>query len=144
MSKLLEKVRALVQEHAEEIKKDWAPYNSDHEASSVLREEIDEARDELVLSQEELSRLWSHIKDSKGFLNEDVMPDPLHFERLAEEAIQCAAVCYKWRGEKESGCNPFSGNVVSIQRNKGGFITSITLKNGTKIDFRDEEGLPCG
>ena len=42
MSKLLEKVRALVQEHASEIKKDWAPYNSDHEASSVLREEIDD------------------------------------------------------------------------------------------------------
>ena len=144
MAKLLEKVRALVQEHAEEIKKEWAPYNSDHEACSVLREEMDEVRVEFVRASNETDRLWSKTKEDKGVMNNDIIPNGDFWERLAYEAIQCAAVCTKWAGEKGKEPNPFSANVVEIRRNKGGFITSITLKNGTVIDFRDEEGLPCG
>ena len=139
VSKLLEKVRALVQEHASEIKEEWAPYGSNHEAQNVLREELEEVRVEFNKAVQEVERLWERTKEGKSVTDGDLVPDATPFERLAYEAIQCAAVCTKWAEQAESGYNPFLGYVKECSRNDHGFITRITLKNGAVIEFKASE-----
>lgn len=135
MSKLLEKVRTLVQEHAKEISVDWAPYGSNHEAQNVLREELEEVQAEFKKAAEEVDRLWARTKEGKSVTDSTLIPDATPFEKLAFEAIQCAAVCTKWATQLRAGYNPFLDFVKSVKRNDHGFITQVTLYNGTVINF---------
>lgn len=135
MSKLLERVRALVQEHAKEIEADWAPYGSNHEAQNVLREELEEVQAEFKKAIEEVDRLWARTKEGKSVTDGALIPDSTPFENLAYEAVQCAAVCVKWAEQIRSGYNPFLKFVKAVKRNEHGFITQVTLYTGTEINF---------
>lgn len=69
-------------------------YSSMHEAYAVLKEEVDEARDELVPIRNNMFDFWQDVKRGKinGAKVDEVRK---HAELLALEAVQIAAVCNK-------------------------------------------------
>jgi hypothetical protein len=72
-------------------------YASEHEAYAVLKEEIEEAADDLDQLNKDLAYLWAliknnHIKNGNGTISE--ARD--YAEMLAQEAVQVAAVCERF------------------------------------------------
>lgn len=69
-------------------------YSSLHEGYAVLKEEVDEARDEHILIRNNLYDFWGSVK--KGNANrKNIEEVRAHAEQLALEAVQVAAVCNK-------------------------------------------------
>ena len=69
-------------------------FASDHEAYAVIKEEYEEAYDELLRVQESLSRLWTRVKHDKDI--EDALrgiKNSAYF--LTAEAIQIYAMAEK-------------------------------------------------
>ena len=71
-------------------------YNSLHEGFAVLKEEVDETRDEQIHIRNDMYDLWRRVKlnDVQG-AEEDIEHIKKHAEKLALEAVQIAAVCNK-------------------------------------------------
>lgn len=71
-------------------------YHSLHEGYAVLKEEIDEARDEHIVLKNNLFQFWNNVKINRNQLaKNNVNEIREHAERLALEAVQVAAVCNK-------------------------------------------------
>ena len=62
-------------------KKHGAHYASPHEGYAVLKEEVEEAEECIQLLNDKLAEVWKNIK---------------YVFTLAEEAVQCAAVCERF------------------------------------------------
>lgn len=78
------------------VEKYGEKYNSSHEGFAVLKEEVDEARDELIYIQNKLYNCWNDVKLNRKKLYElDIKALKSHAESLALEACQIAAVCDK-------------------------------------------------
>lgn len=79
-------------------------FASMHEGESVLREEVEEAIDEVNAISREASRMWHFIKedDAESAMRhaEEIAS---HAERLACEAIQVAAMALKFVDTVEEG-----------------------------------------
>lgn len=69
-------------------------YNSLHEGYAVLKEEVDEIRDEEIHIKNGLYSMWNSVK-TNDVKKEEVEKIREHAEKLALEAIQVAAVCNK-------------------------------------------------
>lgn len=72
-------------------------YASEHEAYAVLKEEIEEAADDLDQLKKNLAYLWAliknnHIKNGNGTISE--ARD--YAVMLAQESVQVAAVCERF------------------------------------------------
>ena len=79
------------------IKDHGAVYASEHEAYAVLKEEIEEAADDLEQINKDLAYLWAliknnHIKNGNGTITEAKN----YAVMLAHEAVQVAAVCERF------------------------------------------------
>ena len=79
------------------IKDHGAFYESEHEGYAVLKEEIEEAADDLEQLNKDLAYLWAlikknHIKKGGGAISEARDYAVL----LAQEAVQVAAVCERF------------------------------------------------
>lgn len=76
-------------------KKYGAHYASPHEGYAVLKEEVEEAEECIQLLNEKLSKVWQNIRinwnDSTA-----VYEAYQSAIALAEEAVQCAAVCERF------------------------------------------------
>lgn len=71
-------------------------YNSLHEGYAVLKEEIDEARDEQIHIRNAIYNMWEAIKcNDKDLTKNKVKALRDHAEKLALEAVQVCAVCEK-------------------------------------------------
>lgn len=86
-----------IQAEFENIKKQWGPcYNSEHEAYAVLKEEVEEAKDDLTIITEDLGFLWNAVK---GNSDKPYSAALKHLQQtaveLAIEAVQIAAVAKK-------------------------------------------------
>lgn len=71
-------------------------YNSLHEGYAVLKEEVDEVRDQQIHIKNNIFDLWDKVKTNdvpaaKG----DIEAIRKHAEKLALEAVQVCAVCEK-------------------------------------------------
>ncbi len=85
------------------VKKYGATYNSEHEGYAVLKEEIEEAADDLDQLNKDLAYLWAliknnHIKNGNGTISE--ARD--YAVMLAQEAVQVAAVCERFAATIDS------------------------------------------
>lgn len=69
-------------------------YNSLHEGVAVLKEEVDESRDEYIAIKNGLYKVWNGIRINE-VKKEDVEYILKHAELLALEAVQVCAVCNK-------------------------------------------------
>lgn len=76
-------------------KKHGAHYASPHEGYAVLKEEVEEAEECIQLLNDKLAEIWKNIKlnwnDSAV-----VYQAQQSAVALAEEAVQCAAVCERF------------------------------------------------
>ncbi len=74
------------------VKEHGAVYASPHEAYAVLKEEVEEAAESLELLESKLSEIWQNVRmnwnDSTVIYQAEQSA-----VALAEEAVQCAAVC---------------------------------------------------
>ena len=74
-----------------------AVYASEHEAYAVLKEEIEEAAEDMEQINRDLAYLWAliknnHIKNGGGTISEAFD----YARMLAQEAVQIAAVCERF------------------------------------------------
>lgn len=87
---------AVTSEFQHAVKNYGSTYNSNHESYAVLKEEIDEARDELIQIQNRIYESWQLVKiDRDRLYKDEVAKIKEHAEALALEACQIAAVCSK-------------------------------------------------
>lgn len=70
-------------------------YHSEHEGYAVLKEEIEEAGEEIIIINDFFSRLWTNIKKNEHFVCE-LKGIKGRAEYLAHEAFQVSAVCQKF------------------------------------------------
>lgn len=81
------------------VKNYGAEYHSNHESYAVLKEEIDEVRDEEIKMKNEFFRTWDSIRTDNDFrFKRQVGNIKEHAEKLALEAVQVVAVCNKIMG----------------------------------------------
>ena len=90
-------VNAAIKAELEKAKKDWgSKYSSTHEAYAVLKEEVEEAADDLNIIQDDLAFLWNMVK---GNSDKPYSAALKHIQEtalaLAIEAVQIAAVAKK-------------------------------------------------
>lgn len=77
---------AVIKEAEKEERKSYdnhEKFNSTHEGYAVIKEEMDEAVDEIKLMTEHGHRLWNRIKNDENTME--------HIEKIEETAINCAA-----------------------------------------------------
>lgn len=69
-------------------------FNSDHEAYSVLKEEVEECEEELRIIRKQLEEIWASVKQDDSI---DIWAESLGNTalRLSQEAIQVVAMCRK-------------------------------------------------
>lgn len=72
-----------------------AKYHTEHEGYAVLKEEIEEAEEEVKIINDFFSRLWINIKKNEHFVCE-LKGIKGRAEFLAQEACQVSAVCQKF------------------------------------------------
>lgn len=97
MKELLKTVQEAVEEEIKRTKEEYGykPFNSPHEGYAVLKEEVEEAEEEIQRIKDRLDSVWWQVR-------EDVYPDRAiyllknHAELLACEAIQVAAMAQKF------------------------------------------------
>lgn len=70
-------------------------YHTEHEGYAVLKEEIEEAEEEVKIINDFFSRLWINIKKNEHFVCE-LKGIKGRAELLAHEAFQVSAVCQKF------------------------------------------------
>ena len=96
MNAVKEDVEKLVQKELESANQRFPMFRSDHEASAVILEEIEEAHSEMLDMELNYKSLWQTIKEN--FINtasyaELIFDDAIN---LACEAIQVAAMAQKF------------------------------------------------
>ncbi len=64
---------------------DHGYFHSDHEKESVIREEYEEAQDELESMEESLDHFWERIKKNEPYTKE--------LDSLRKHALNCACEC---------------------------------------------------
>lgn len=94
--KATEAIKQAVCYELQKIVKDYGvTYNSNHEGYAVLKEEIEEAQDAFIGLNCNLSKIWNGVKIN--FITEMDIEHAKQFAiALAEEAVQCAAVCERF------------------------------------------------
>lgn len=71
-------------------------HNSHHEAYAVIKEELEEAEEELELCKNHLRYMWYKIRENDRFEADDVKDRIVEYAtNLAVEAIQVAAMAKK-------------------------------------------------
>lgn len=76
-------------------KKYGVHYASPHEGYAVLKEEVEEAEESMQLLKAKLSTIWQHVKIDYNN-PDDICQAQQSAVALAEEAVQCAAVCERF------------------------------------------------
>lgn len=72
-------------------------YASEHEAYAVLKEEIEEAADFMDRMNKNLAYIWALIKNNHIWRGQEAIAETEKFAvELANEAVQCAAVCERF------------------------------------------------
>jgi hypothetical protein len=98
MKELKEAVEKLVSEELERANKKFPMFHSQHEGYAVIKEEIEELKDNVDYAELYLKMAWSYIKtnDIKAAMNfiEDIQKNAL---LAAAEAIQVAAMAQKYK-----------------------------------------------
>lgn len=79
------------------VKKYGAVYASAHEAYAVLKEEIEEAAEDMEQINRDLAYLWALIKNNHIEKGVGTISEAIDYAKmLAQEAVQVAAVCERF------------------------------------------------
>jgi len=99
MEELKTLVSLLVETELVNANKKFCPiFHSEHEAYSILKEEVEEAADELEEVQDQLKYMWDGIKrnNSTVYTTEIAKRMKTYAINLSAESIQVAAMCEKF------------------------------------------------
>lgn len=96
MKQLIEDVKTLSLMELERADSKFGPFNSAHEGYAVIKEEIEETKEEFVRVENRLDHLWDSIKENEVNFNNAISIENYAI-RLAAEAIQVAAMARKFR-----------------------------------------------
>lgn len=90
-------VKGAIESETKNAVENWGEkYNSLHEGYAVLKEEVDEARDENIHVKNGLYNVWNNIRfNNSAACKDNVKQLRDHAEKLALEAVQVCAVCEK-------------------------------------------------
>lgn len=104
MNAVIDKIPALVAEELQAANNTYSPFHSLHEGWAVLKEEIEEAHDDLLNAELFLQRMWRGVKEDDA---EKCKGEALRIEtfakHLAAEAIQVAAMAEKFIASTAGG-----------------------------------------
>ena len=95
MKELIKDVTKLVNEEMERSMINHPLFNSTHEGYAVIKEEVEEADQELNDVNNQLKRIWYFIKRDEN-VNRDMTQLKIYAIRLAAESIQVAAMAQKF------------------------------------------------
>jgi len=96
MNVVHEDVEKLVDKELETATERFGLHHSWHEKYAVIKEEFDEAQDELNEMLFDLKVMWKNVKRNDTDYSDDISEDMYNAAiRLACEAIQVAAMCKK-------------------------------------------------
>lgn len=98
MKKLIESVDLLVNEEYDRASKDHgARFHSQHEAYAVIKEEVEEAQEELIKVDSRLFDFWSKNcrRDSTEIADDTLIALKSYAINAASECIQIAAMAHK-------------------------------------------------
>jgi len=89
-------IEILITEELERANKIHKEFGSTHEAYAVIKEELEEAKDDIKSASKELKAMWLAIKDDDHELADECIDELQGFAVYAiEELIQVAAMCEK-------------------------------------------------
>ena len=95
MQELKNSVKLLVEEELISANKKFPMFQSPHEGYAVIKEEIEEAEQELIDVTAILKRIWYFIKRDEN-VNKDMFLLKEYAIKLAAESIQVAAMAQKF------------------------------------------------
>lgn len=97
MDAVKEDVKLLVQKELESANKKFPMFYSDHEGYAVLKEEVEEAEEDLIRTKDQVASLWRFTKKNlnkpKELAAESIKESAIE---LAVEAVQVAAMAQKF------------------------------------------------
>ena len=99
MQELIDKIQELVAFELARANTIHPPrFNSMHEAYAVIKEELDEVKDQYEAAERDLDIMWMYVKsDEVGAAETKAQRMEKTVIKLAAEAIQVAAMCRKAR-----------------------------------------------
>lgn len=102
METLLKAMYELAKEEYERANSDHGPIASSHEGWALAKEELEETQEELDIVKEHLDCMWTDIRmDNLPGIRSSVNAAWAAAIRCACEAVQVAAVCYRFMDLKE-------------------------------------------
>lgn len=97
MNAVKEDVELLVQKELESANKKFPMFYSDHEGYAVLKEELEEAEENLIKTKDQIASLWRFTKKNLNKPKESAADSIKESAiELAVEAIQVAAMAQKF------------------------------------------------
>ena len=99
MVELIQSVAKTVAEEQLRAEKQYGKYNaSSHESYAIIKEELDEAADDLTALSESMSKFWSSIKNNSVVEQiSSTIDAEKNATQAAAELVQVAAMCRKAR-----------------------------------------------
>jgi predicted nuclease with TOPRIM domain len=89
---------SIIQQELLKASQKFPKFSSAHEGYAVIKEELEEATDELKYLTNQLDILWMHVKENNGKQQLMAANGLIQFsERLVQEAIQVAAMCHRFK-----------------------------------------------
>ena len=95
MKELTNSVKLLVENELIDANKKFSMFNSTHEGYAIIKEEIEEAEQELIDVNAILKRVWYFVKRDEN-VNKDMFLLKEYAIKLASESIQVAAMAQKF------------------------------------------------
>lgn len=88
----------VIQDELARVTEEFPRFASAHEGYAVIKEELEEATDELGFLTNQLEILWMHVKDNSPKGQQMSINSLIKFsELLAKEAIQVSAMCHRFK-----------------------------------------------
>lgn len=89
-------IEALIDDELARIIEEHGLFVDDHQAYAVIREEVEEAREELIIIRENMVAWWARIRNDDTD-NLDIMESiQIHGIELIKEAVQVVACARKY------------------------------------------------
>lgn len=101
-------IEALVQKELKSANEHFPQFHSAHEASSVLREEVEELKEDVSMIKQYFNVLWQYVKRNEAdseYAGDNLDGIRVHAVNAAVEAVQVAAMCDKFKAMLRSDDN---------------------------------------
>lgn len=97
IDELMKKIEALTTEECNKGLKEHGTFNSPHEGYAIIKEEVEEAQEDLVEAIDNLNHAWNAIRNDNNFTaGESIYQLKTKALMAASELVQVAAMAQKY------------------------------------------------